>query len=179
KRVTPDFFKNNSVYHLAKLTDCEISKMGRLTDPVYLAEGATHYQPISWDEAFRKIAAHLNALGSPNEAAFYTSGRTSNEASFVYQLFAKEFGTNNMPDCSNMCHETSGTALIPVIGIGKGTVKLEDFDDADVVVIIGQNPGTNAPRMMSALEKTKNNGGKIIAINPLPEAGLMGFHNPQ
>ncbi|WP_398451856.1 FdhF/YdeP family oxidoreductase [Sphingobacterium thalpophilum] len=179
KRVTPDFFKNNSVYDLAKLTDYEIGKMGRLTDPVYLAEGATHYQPISWDEAFHKIAAHLNALGSPNEAAFYTSGRTSNEASFVYQLFAKEFGTNNMPDCSNMCHETSGSALRPTIGIGKGTVKLDDFYESEVIVIIGQNPGTNAPRMMSALEKAKKHGAKIIAINPLPEAGLMGFHNPQ
>ncbi|MFD1165958.1 FdhF/YdeP family oxidoreductase [Sphingobacterium daejeonense] len=179
KRVTPEFFAKNSVYDLAKMNDYQIGKLGRLTDPMYLPKGGTHYQKISWDDAFKKIAEHLNKLDSPNEAAFYTSGRTSNEASFVYQLFAKEFGTNNMPDCSNMCHETSGTALIPVIGIGKGTVKLEDFDNADVVVIIGQNPGTNAPRMMSALEKTKNNGGKIIAINPLPEAGLMGFHNPQ
>ena len=179
KRVTPEFFEKNSVYDLAKLNDYQIGKLGRLTDPMYLPKGGTHYQKISWDAAFKKIAEHLNKLDSPNEAAFYTSGRTSNEASFVYQLFAKEYGTNNMPDCSNMCHETSGTALTPVIGIGKGTVKLEDFNEAEVVVIIGQNPGTNAPRMMSALEKTKNNGGKILAINPLPEAGLMGFHNPQ
>ncbi|KIO78824.1 hypothetical protein TH53_01710 [Pedobacter lusitanus] len=179
KRVTPEFFKVNSVFELAKLTDYEIGKMGRLTDPVYLPENATHYVPISWDDAFKKIAQHLNELKDPNEAAFYTSGRTSNEASFLYQLFAKEFGTNNMPDCSNMCHETSGSALRPTIGIGKGTVTLEDFYDTDVIVIIGQNPGTNAPRMMSALAKGKKNGAKIIAINPLPEAGLFGFRNPQ
>lgn len=179
KRVTPQFFKENSVADLAKLDDYQIGKMGRLTDPMYLPEGATHYQPISWDDAFKKIASHLNALELPDQAAFYTSGRTSNEASFVYQLFAKEFGTNNMPDCSNMCHETSGSALRPTIGIGKGTVTLEDFYDTDVIVIIGQNPGTNAPRMMSALAKGKKNGAKIIAINPLPEAGLMGFVDPQ
>ncbi|ASE60817.1 hypothetical protein EG352_01335 [Chryseobacterium indologenes] len=179
KKVTPEFFKENSLYDLAKLDDYQIGKMGRLTDPMYLAPGATHYEPISWDNAFKKIADHLNALESPDEAAFYTSGRTSNEASFVYQLFAKEFGTNNMPDCSNMCHETSGSALRPTIGIGKGTVTLEDFYDAEVIIIIGQNPGTNAPRMMSALAKGKNNGAKIIAVNPLPEAGLMGFINPQ
>lgn len=179
KRVTPEFFKQNSVYDLARLDDYQIGKMGRLTDPMYLPEGGTHYQPITWDNAFKKIAEHLNALDSPDEAAFYTSGRTSNEASFVYQLFAKEFGTNNMPDCSNMCHETSGSALRPTIGIGKGTVTLEDFYEAEVIVIIGQNPGTNAPRMMSALAKGKKNGAKIIAINPLPEAGLMGFINPQ
>ncbi|WP_336960408.1 FdhF/YdeP family oxidoreductase [Chryseobacterium contaminans] len=179
KKVTPEFFKQNSVYDLAKLDDYQIGKMGRLTDPMYLAPGATHYEPISWDNAFKKIAEHFNALESPDQAAFYTSGRTSNEASFVYQLFAKEFGTNNMPDCSNMCHETSGSALRPTIGIGKGTVTLEDFYDAEVIVIIGQNPGTNAPRMMSALAKGKKNGAKIIAINPLPEAGLMGFINPQ
>lgn len=179
KRVTPQFFKENSVNDLAKLDDYQIGKLGRLTDPMYLPEGATHYEPISWDDAFKKIAEHYNALSSPDEAAFYTSGRTSNEASFVYQLFAKEYGTNNMPDCSNMCHETSGSALRPTIGIGKGTVTLEDFHDTDLIIIIGQNPGTNAPRMMSALSKGKKNGAKIIAINPLPEAGLMGFVDPQ
>ncbi|TDW43380.1 molybdopterin-dependent oxidoreductase alpha subunit [Flavobacterium sp. 270] len=179
KKVTAAFFKENSVYDLSKLDDFQIGRFGRLTEPMYLPKGATHYQPISWDDAFKKIAVHLNSLDSPNEAAFYTSGRTSNEASFMYQLFAKEFGTNNMPDCSNMCHETSGTALKTTIGIGKGTVTLEDFYDTDLVIIIGQNPGTNAPRMLSALEKGKKNGAKIIAINPLPEAGLMGFHNPQ
>ncbi len=179
KVVTPEFFANNSVYDLAKLTDFEIGKKGRLTDPMFLPKGGTHYQPISWDDAFKKIAGHLNALDSPHEACFYTSGRTSNETSFLYQLFAKEFGTNNMPDCSNMCHESSGAALRPVIGIGKGTVKLDDFYDTDLIIIIGQNPGTNAPRMMTALAKGKKNGAKIIAINPLPEAGLMAFRNPQ
>lgn len=179
KKVAADFFKENSVYDLAKLDDYQIGKMGRLTDPMHLPKNGTHYQPISWDNAFLKIAEHLNALESPDQAAFYTSGRTSNETSFLYQLFAKEYGTNNMPDCSNMCHETSGSALRPTIGIGKGTVTLDDFYDTDVIVIIGQNPGTNAPRMMSALSKGKKNGAKIIAINPLPEAGLMGFRNPQ
>lgn len=179
KRVTAAFFKANAVYDLAKLDDYNIGKMGRLTEPMYLPKGGTHYQPISWDDAFKKIAVHLNQLATPDEAAFYTSGRTSNEASFVYQLFAKVYGTNNMPDCSNMCHETSGSALRPTIGIGKGTVKLEDFYHAEIIIIIGHNPGTNAPRMMSALEKAKKNGARIIAINPLPEAGLMGFHNPQ
>lgn len=179
KRITEAFFAENSVVDLAQLTDFEIGKKGRLTSPMFLPKGGSHYQPISWDAAFKKIAGHLNALGSPNEAIFYTSGRTSNETSFLYQLFAKEFGTNNMPDCSNMCHETSGTALLPTIGIGKGTVKLDDFYQAEVIVVIGHNPGTNAPRMMTALQKGKDNGAKIIAINPLPEAGLMGFRNPQ
>ncbi|WP_426670727.1 FdhF/YdeP family oxidoreductase [Mucilaginibacter sp. McL0603] len=179
KKVTADFFAQNSVADLANLTDFEIGKKGRLTEPMYLPEGGTHYRPISWDDAFTKIAGHLNALESPDEALFYTSGRTSNETSFLYQLFAKEFGTNNMPDCSNMCHETSGFALEPTIGIGKGTVKLNDFYDTDLIVIIGHNPGTNAPRLMSALQKGKENGANIMAINPLPEAGLMGFRNPQ
>ncbi|MCD2421410.1 FdhF/YdeP family oxidoreductase [Niabella pedocola] len=179
KKITAAFFRQHSVFDLAKLDDYRIGKLGRLTAPMYLPEGGTHYQSISWEDAFKKIAAHLNALDSPDAAAFYTSGRTSNEASFVYQLFAKEFGTNNMPDCSNMCHETSGSALRPTIGIGKGTVTLEDFYDTDVIIIVGQNPGTNAPRMMSALAKGKQNGAKIVAINPLPEAGLMGFRNPQ
>jgi molybdopterin-dependent oxidoreductase alpha subunit len=179
KKITPDFFKENSVYALAKLDDYQIGKLGRLSSPMYLPKNGTHYEPISWNNAFQKIAQHLNALESPNEAAFYTSGRTSNEASFLYQLFAKEYGTNNMPDCSNMCHETSGSALRTTIGIGKGTVTLDDFYDTDVIVIIGQNPGTNAPRMLSALSRGKKNGAKIIAINPLPEAGLMGFRNPQ
>ncbi|GGN13769.1 formate dehydrogenase subunit alpha [Dyadobacter beijingensis] len=179
KKLTARFFRENSVYDLALLTDYEIGKKGRLTEPMYLRNGGTHYEPISWENAFNKIAEHLNALDDPNQAAFYTSGRTSNEASFLYQLFAKEFGTNNMPDCSNMCHETSGTALSATIGVGKGTVTLDDLHEADVIVVIGHNPGTNAPRMMSALEKGKRNGAKIIAINPLPEAGLLGFRNPQ
>ncbi len=179
KRVDAEFMAKNSVWDLSQLSDYEIGKKGRITDPLYLASGDTHYRPISWEMAFQIIAGHLNTLASANEAVFYTSGRTSNEASFLYQLFAREFGTNNLPDCSNMCHETSGAALSPVIGIGKGTVTLEDFYDTDLILIIGQNPGTNAPRMLSALEKGKKNGAKIIAINPLPEAGLMGFRNPQ
>jgi molybdopterin-dependent oxidoreductase alpha subunit len=179
KKLTAAFFAEHSVFDLAALTDFEIGRKGRLAEPMYLSKGSTHYQPISWDEAFKKIAACLNSLDTPDEAVFYTSGRTSNETSFLYQLFAKAYGTNNMPDCSNMCHETSGTALSATIGIGKGTVKLDDFYNTDVIVIIGHNPGTNAPRMMSALEKGKANGAKIIAINPLPEAGLLGFRNPQ
>ncbi|UWX58878.1 FdhF/YdeP family oxidoreductase [Chryseobacterium oranimense] len=179
KKIGAEFFKENSVYDLAKLTDFEISQLGRIAEPMYLPKGGTHYQPISWDDAFKKIAERLNALDSPDEAIFYTSGRTSNEATWVYQLFAREFGTNNFPDCSNMCHETSGYALSRSIGIGKGTVKLEDFYDTDLIIIIGQNPGTNSPRMLSALTKGKKNGAKIMAVNPLPEAGLKGFKNPQ
>jgi len=179
KKIGAEFFRENSVFDLAKLTDFEISQLGRIAEPMYLPKGGTHYQPISWDNAFAKISEKLNALDSPNEAIFYTSGRTSNEATWVYQLFAREFGTNNFPDCSNMCHETSGYALSRSIGIGKGTVKLEDFYDTDLIIIIGQNPGTNSPRMLSALTKGKKNGAKIMAINPLPEAGLKGFRNPQ
>lgn len=179
KQITAAFFAEHSVEDLGRLTDFEIGKKGRLTEPMYIGKGESHYKPISWDGAFQKIAEHLNALDTPDEALFYTSGRTSNEASFLYQLFTKEFGTNNMPDCSNMCHETSGTALQPTIGIGKGTVRLDDFYKADLIIIIGHNPGTNAPRMMSALEKAKQNKAKIIAINPMPEAGLMAFKNPQ
>ena len=179
KKLTAEFFANNSVEDLAKLDDYGIGKKGRIAQPVYLPKGGTHYQPITWDDAFKKIADALNELASPDEAAFYTSGRTSNEASFIYQLFVREFGTNNMPDCSNMCHESTSVALADVIGIGKGTVTLNDFYDTDVIIIMGQNPGTNHPRMLTALEKAKKNGSKIIAINPLKEAGLIAFKNPQ
>jgi len=179
KKLTADFFAKNSVADLAKLNDYEMGKTGRIAQPVYLPKGGTHYQPISWDDAFKKIATHLNKLTSPDEAAFYTSGRTSNEASFMYQLFVREFGTNNMPDCSNMCHESTSVGLAESIGIGKGTVTLNDFYDTDVIIIMGQNPGTNHPRMLTALEKAKQNGSKIIAINPLYEAGLTAFKNPQ
>ena len=179
KKLSADFFAQNSVVDLAKLSDYDIGKKGRIAEPVYLPKGATHYQPISWDDAFKKIADKLNSLASPNEAAFYTSGRTSNEASFIYQLFVREYGTNNMPDCSNMCHESTSVALADVIGIGKGTVTLNDFYETDVIIIMGQNPGTNHPRMLSALQKAKENGSKIIAVNPLREAGLMAFKNPQ
>ena len=179
KAIGADFFAANAVPDLAKLSDYEIGRKGRIAEPMWLPESATHYQPISWDNAFKKIASSLNALSSPDEAIFYTSGRTSNEAAFLYQLFVREYGTNNLPDCSNMCHESSGVALGESLGIGKGSVKLEDFYEAEVIIILGQNPGTNHPRMLTALQKAKANGAIIVSINPLPEAGLMGFNNPQ
>ncbi len=179
KKLAAAFFEQNSVLDLSHLSDYEIGRKGRLTQPMYLPKGGTHYQPISWKDAFEKIATQLNTLSSPNEAIFYTSGRTSNEAAFLYQLFVREYGTNNLPDCSNMCHESSGVALNESLGIGKGSVKLEDFYEAEVIIILGQNPGTNHPRMLSALQKAKRNGAVIISINPLPETGLMGFNNPQ
>src|SRR6185437_4980316 len=147
--------------------------------PMVLRRGGTHYEPIAWDDAFQLIAAELNALASPDEAMFYTSGRASNEAAFLYQLFVRQFGTNNLPDCSNMCHESSGLGLNQAIGIGKGTVTLGDFDKADAIFIIGQNPGTNHPRMLSALEKASRRGAKIVSINPLAETGMIRFRHPQ
>jgi molybdopterin-dependent oxidoreductase alpha subunit len=179
KKLTSSFFAKNPVQALAQLSDYEIGKKGRIAQPMFLPKGATHYQPITWDDAFQKMATELNALASPDEAIFYTSGRTSNEAAFLYQLFVREFGTNNLPDCSNMCHESSGIALGEMLGIGKGSVTLDDFYEAEVIMILGQNPGTNHPRMLSALQKAKANGAIIISINPLPETGLMGFNNPQ
>ena len=173
------FFAKNSVQELALLTDFEIGRKGRIAEPMFLPKGATHYQPISWENAFAKVAQKLNECATPDEAIFYTSGRTSNEAAFLYQLFVREYGTNNLPDCSNMCHESSGVALGESLGIGKGSVKLEDFYEAEVIMILGQNPGTNHPRMLSALQKAKANGAIIISANPLPETGLMGFDNPQ
>jgi len=179
KKLTPAFFAEHSVADLAALSDYEIGRKGRIAQPMYLPEGATHYQPVSWEDAFVKVAQHLNALASSDEAIFYTSGRTSNEAAFLYQLFVREYGTNNLPDCSNMCHESSGVALGESLGIGKGSVTLDDIHQAEVIIILGQNPGTNHPRMLSALQRAKKNGAKIIAVNPLPEAGLMSFLNPQ
>ena len=179
KKLTAKFFQDNSVAELADLDDYTIGKKGRIAQPMYLPKNATHYEPISWDNAFKLIAKNLNELDSPNEAVFYTSGRTSNEAAFLYQLFVREFGTNNLPDCSNMCHESSGVALTESVGIGKGSVTLEDLYEAEVIIILGQNPGTNHPRMLSALQKAKENGCKIISVNPLPETGLIGFNNPQ
>jgi molybdopterin-dependent oxidoreductase alpha subunit len=179
RRVTPDFFAAHSVADLAGRSGYWLGQQGRLTQPVYLAEGATHYEPIGWDEAFDVIAEEIHALYSPDEAVFYTSGRTSNEAAFLYQLFARELGTNNLPDCSNMCHESSGSALTETIGIGKGSVSLEDLHQADLIIVAGQNPGTNHPRMLTALEKAKSAGARIISVNPLPEAGLERFKNPQ
>ena len=178
-RVSPVFFATHSVTELAKLSDYEIGKKGRITQPVILHTGSDHYEEISWQNAFNLIGRELNALNSPNEAIFYTSGRTSNEAAFLYQLFIRQYGTNNLPDCSNMCHESSGSALSETLGIGKGSVTLDDFNHGDLVIVIGQNPGTNHPRMLSALSDTKKNGGKIITINPLPEVGLMEFKDPQ
>ncbi|MEZ5040849.1 MAG: FdhF/YdeP family oxidoreductase [Saprospiraceae bacterium] len=179
KRITADFFANHSVAEMRSWSDFEIGKKGRLTEPMFLRKGATHYEPISWEKAFAITAEHLNGLQSPHEAIFYTSGRTSNEAAFLYQLFVREYGTNNLPDCSNMCHESSGKGLTATLGIGKGSVTLADIYEAEVVIVMGQNPGTNHPRMLSALERCKENGGKIISINPLPEAGLINFVNPQ
>ncbi|MCO6460340.1 MAG: FdhF/YdeP family oxidoreductase [Saprospiraceae bacterium] len=179
KKVSPEFFNSHSVAELLSWTDYELGKAGRITHPMYLREGGSHYEEISWDNAFTIIAKHLKSLENPNEAVFYTSGRTSNEAAFLYQLFVRSYGTNNLPDCSNMCHESSGVALTETIGIGKGTVKLEDFYNTDLIIIAGQNPGTNHPRMLSALKKAKINGSKIIAVNPLKEAGLLNFSDPQ
>ncbi|MFM7015123.1 MAG: FdhF/YdeP family oxidoreductase [Bacteroidota bacterium] len=179
KKLTSDFFKKYSVAQLASLDDYTIGKSGRIAQPMYLPNGATHYQPISWSDAFEKIAIHLKNLSSPDEAVFYTSGRTSNEAAFLYQLLVRQYGTNNLPDCSNMCHESSGVALNESVGIGKGSVTLEDFYKAEVIVILGQNPGTNHPRMLTALQAAKENGATIISVNPLPESGLISFKNPQ
>jgi molybdopterin-dependent oxidoreductase alpha subunit len=178
-RVTPEFFAEHAIDDLAAHDDFWIGKRGRLTHPMYRAPGATHYMPIAWGDAYDLIARELTALDSPDEAVFYTSGRTSNEAAFLYQLLARQLGTNNLPDCSNMCHESSGYALSQSIGIGKGTVTLEDFDLADVILLIGQNPGTNHPRMLSALQRCARNGAQIISVNPLRETGLLRFKHPQ
>jgi molybdopterin-dependent oxidoreductase alpha subunit len=177
--VTPEFFARHSIADLEGRPEYWLSQQGRLTHPMVLRQGDDHYRPIGWDDAYRLIADELRALEDSNEAMFYTSGRTSNEAAFLYQLLVRSFGTNNLPDCSNMCHESSGTALIETIGIGKGSVTVEDVTLADLIVIAGQNPGTNHPRMLSVLEKAKENGAKIIAVNPLPEAGLIRFKDPQ
>ena len=179
KRIGREFFAQHSVTELQGWSDFELSKQGRLAEPLLLREGAAHYEPISWEEAFGLIARELNALPSPDEAIFYTSGRTSNEAAFLYQLFVREFGTNNLPSTANMCHESSNHALTDALGSGKGTVTLADFYEAELIIIIGQNPGANHPRMLNALERCKEKGGQIIAINPLPEAGLIALANPQ
>nr|WP_271213447.1 FdhF/YdeP family oxidoreductase [Rhodococcus wratislaviensis]GLK40556.1 putative formate dehydrogenase, A chain [Rhodococcus wratislaviensis] len=179
RTVGPDFFATHSVDDLLGRTEYWLGQQGRLTHPMVLRPGTTHYEPIEWDDANRIIADELNALGSPHEAIFYTSGQTSNEAAFLYQLLIRSFGTNNMPDCSNMCHESSGSALTASIGIGKGSVSVPDIENADLILIAGQNPGTNHPRMLSTLEKAKSNGARVIAINPLPEAGLLRFKDPQ
>ena len=179
RRVGPEFFAAHPVEELARRTDYWLGQQGRITQPMVLRAGGTHYEPIEWDEAFAMLADRLRGLDSPDEAVFYTSGKTSNEAAFVYQLMVRAFGTNNLPDCSNMCHESTSLALAEVIGIGKGSVSLYDVEHADLLLVVGQNPGTNHPRMLSALEKAKSNGARIIAINPLQEAGLVRFKNPQ
>lgn len=179
KRCDPGFFARHSVEELSRLSDFELSQAGRLTEPMVLRPGATHYEPIPWEDAFALVGAELRGLGSPDEALFYTSGRTSNEAAFLYQLFVRQFGTNNLPDCSNMCHESSGVGLSETVGIGKGSVTLEDVETSELIVVMGQNPGTNHPRMLSALQKAKRGGAKIVAVNPLREAGLLKFQHPQ
>ena len=177
--VNADFFKNKSVEELSLLSDYELNKLGRITEPLVLHKGEMHYKPISWDDAYELVATELKKLNHPDEAIFYTSGRSSNEAAFLYGMFARAFGTNNMPDCSNMCHESSGVALSSTVGIGKGSVTVDDLYGAEVIMVVGQNPGTNHPRMLAALEKCKKNGGKIVTINPLAETGLVAFKNPQ
>jgi anaerobic selenocysteine-containing dehydrogenase len=166
RRVDRAFFAQHSVADLLQRSDHWLNQQGRLVEPMVLRPGASHYAPIGWDEAFALVAEHLRALPTPDAAAFYTSGRTSNEAAFLYQLFVRQFGTNNLPDCSNMCHESSGAALNASVGIGKGTVTLEDFAHADLILVVGQNPGTNHPRMLSTLSEAKKRGATIVSINP-------------
>ncbi|WP_422732838.1 FdhF/YdeP family oxidoreductase [Microbacterium limosum] len=177
--VPTQFWASHSILQLRAKSEYWLGQQGRLVEPVYKAKGDAHYRPISWDAAFTVIADRLNALSSPNEAAFYTSGRASNETAFVYQLFARAFGTNNLPDCSNMCHESSGLAMEEAIGVGKATIGYDDFEKSDLIIVMGQNPGTNHPRMLTALEDAKRAGASIVAINPLREAGLLRYKNPQ
>ncbi|WP_066521703.1 FdhF/YdeP family oxidoreductase [Curtobacterium ammoniigenes] len=177
--VPTSFWSENSLSSLMDKSEYWLGQQGRLTQPVYKPSGADHYEPVSWERAFQIIADRLNGLDSPDQASFYTSGRTANETAFVYQLFVRAFGTNNLPDCSNMCHESTGTALGETIGVGKSTISYDDFGKSDLIIVMGQNPGTNHPRMLTALEEAKRNGGTIVAVNPLPEAGLMRYKNPQ
>lgn len=179
RRIDAAFWARHSVAALLQESDYALGQHGRLTEPVYLPPDGTHYQPIGWDAAYRLIADELAKLSSPHEAAFYTSGRTSNEAAFLYQLFVRMLGTNNLPDCANLCHESSGVALKESVGVSKGTVQLEDFAQADAIFVFGQNPGTNHPRMMSVLQKAAQRGCHIVAVNPLPEAALERFAHPQ
>ena len=176
--IGAEFFAKWSIAELAAQSDHWLNAQGRLAEPMLRREGCGHYEPIGWDDAFALIGEELRALESPDRAAFYTSGRASNEAAFLYQLFARQFGTNNLPDCSNMCHESSGTALVESLGIGKGTVTLEDFEQTELILIVGQNPGTNHPRMLTSLEHAKKKGAAIIAINPLAETGFLRFTDP-
>ena len=177
--VPSSFWSEHSLTDLLDKSEYWLGMQGRLVEPVYKAAGSDHYEPVSWERAIAIVADRLTGLDSPDEAAFYTSGRTANETAFVYQLFARAFGTNNLPDCSNMCHESTGTALGETIGIGKSTIAYDDFERTDLIIVMGQNPGTNHPRMLTALEDTKRSGASIVAVNPLPEAGLLRYKNPQ
>jgi molybdopterin-dependent oxidoreductase alpha subunit len=178
KRIGAEFFAKYSIAELAAKSDYWLNQQGRLTSPMVRHANATHYQPISWADAFAMIAQELNGLDSPNQASFYTSGKTTNEPAFLLQLFARQFGTNNLPDCSNMCHESSGVAMVETLGVGKGTATLEDMESTELIFIFGNNPGTNHPRMLTSLQKAKDHGAKIIAVNPLPEVSLMRVTNP-
>ena len=177
--IPTSFWAEHSLTDLLDKSEYWLGMQGRLVEPMHKPAGADHYQPISWDDAFALIATKLNGLASPNEAAFYTSGRASNETAFAYQLFVRAFGTNNLPDCSNMCHESTGVAMVESLGIGKSTIAYDDFEKADLIIVMGQNPGTNHPRMLTALEDAKRAGASIVTVNPLPEAGLMRYKNPQ
>ncbi|MFL6678537.1 MAG: FdhF/YdeP family oxidoreductase [Burkholderiaceae bacterium] len=179
RRVTPEFFAQHTVSELAARSDFFLEDQGRLTEPMVYDAASDKYRAIAWDDAFALIGRHLNALPDPNQAMFYTSGRASNEAAFLYQLFVREYGTNNFPDCSNMCHEPSGSAMRPQIGVGKGTVTLDDFEQADAIFIFGQNPGTNHPRMLGELRAAARRGARIVSFNPLRERGLERFADPQ
>jgi molybdopterin-dependent oxidoreductase alpha subunit len=179
RRADPAFFAEHAVEELRGRTDFWLEQQGRVTEPMLLEEGATHFRPIGWEEAFERTGARLRALEDPDRALFYTSGRTSNEAAFLYQLMARLLGTNNLPDCSNLCHESSGVGLKRTIGVGKGAVQLEDFERAEAIFIVGQNPGTNHPRMLTVLQAARRRGAEIVAINPLRERGLVSFAHPQ
>ncbi len=178
-RIPTEFWAGNPLSSLESRSEYWLGQQGRLVEPVYKAAGSDHYAPVSWERALDIIANELNALDDPNEATFYTSGRTSNEAAFLYQLFVRAFGTNNLPDCSNMCHESTGVAMGETIGVGKSAITYTDFAKSDLIIIMGQNPGTCHPRMLTALEEAKLAGASIVAVNPLPEAGLINFRNPQ
>jgi molybdopterin-dependent oxidoreductase alpha subunit len=179
KRLTPEVFALHPISTLLTQPEVWFEELGRITHPMVRRRGSDIYEPISWDDAFSLIGHELRALNSPDEAAFYTSGRASNEAAFLYGLFARQFGTNNLPDCSNMCHESSGTGLTEVIGAGKATIRISDFADSDSIFIFGQNPGTCHPRMLTELQKAVRNGCRIVSVNPLIETGLLRFNNPQ
>ena len=178
-KVDAAFFKKHSVSELLNKSDYWLNSQGRIAQPMILNQDSKHYQPIDWSDALDVISDSIQAMDAPQRGVYYTSGRTSNEAAFLYQALVRALGTNNLPDCSNMCHESSGKALTQTIGIGKGTVHLEDFNHSDLILVIGQNPGTNHPRMLTALRDAKKNGAKIISINPLPETGLQRFKHPQ